>query len=145
MVNLMKKATSFKNKKTKDNNNLEVDIEAMKILRKVGDREAFYFYEAVGKPTGEVARNLSDFLDKVKTVKSESLVFHLQRMDFPNWVGKTLGDSILAEKLGKISRLSNGNIRTNISKTVKNHIKELTTSSQAISIRGNEAVIPVRI
>jgi hypothetical protein len=125
--------------------NPNVDGQAVTPLRTVGEQEAFYFYEAVGKPTGEVARNLSDFLDKVKTVKSESLVFHLQRMDFPNWVGKTLGDSILAEKLGKISRLSNGNIRTNISKTVKNHIKELTTSSQAISIRGNEAVIPVRV
>ena len=57
-------------------------MNSVKILRTVDDQEAFYFYEAFGKPTGKAARNLSDFLDIVKSVKTESLMFHLQRGDF---------------------------------------------------------------
>jgi hypothetical protein len=141
MVNFMKKATSFKNKKTKDNNNLEVDIEAVKILRTVGDREAFYFYEAVGKPTGEIARNLPDFLDKAKSVKSESLLFHLQRNDFQNWVERVLGDSKLAGKLKRISSSDNNDIRMSICKTVENRIKELRASSVAMLVGENSTVL----
>lgn len=124
---------------------LEVDLKAVTSLRTVGEHEAFYFYVAVGKPTGEVARNLSDFLDKVKTVKSESLVFHLQRRDFQNWVGKTIGDPVLAEKLGKISSSGDVNIRTNICKAVRNHITKLSASSQELSIGNTETGISVRV
>ena len=141
MVNFMKKATSFKNKKTKDNNNLQVDIEAVKVLRTVGDREAFYFYEAVGKPTGQVARNLSDFLDRVKSVKSESLMFHLQRKDFQNWIEKTLGDSKLAKRLGMISSSNRDDVRMNIHRTVENRIKELRESSCPLLVAENSIVL----
>jgi hypothetical protein len=141
MVNLMKKNTSSKNKKTKDNNNLEVDIETVKILRTVGDREAFYFYESIGKPTGEIARNLPDFLGKVKSVNSESLVFHLQRNDFQNWVEKVLGDSKLAAKLGRISSSNNNNIRMSICTTIDNRIKELRESSVTMLVRENSTVL----
>jgi predicted lactoylglutathione lyase len=125
--------------------NPEVDAETVRALRTVKDQEAFYFYEAVGKPTGEVARNLSDFLNKVKIVKSESLVFHLQRKDFQNWVANTLGDSKLAEKLGRISSSNDNNLRTNVCKTVENRIEELRESSLAISIEDERTVVPVRV
>jgi len=141
MVNLMKKATSFKNKKTRDSNNLQVDIEAVKVLRTVGDREAFYFYEAVGKPTGEIARSLPDFLDKAKSVKSESLLFHIQRNDFQNWVEGVLGDSKLAEKLRRISSSGSNNVRTSICKTVENRIKELRVSSVEMLVGENSTVL----
>lgn len=139
----MKKAMPSKNKRTKGRNiqNLEVGTEAVKVLRTVGDQEAFYFYEAIGKPTGEIARNLSDFLDKVKSVNSESLIFHLQRRDFQNWVEKILGDSKLARELGRISSSNSDDIRMRICKTVENRIKELGESSAAILVGENPAVL----
>jgi hypothetical protein len=134
MVNPMKKTTSPRIKRTKEakRQNSKVDMGAVKILRTVGDQEAFYFYEAIGKPTGEIARNLPDFLDKVKSAKSESLLFHLQRKDFENWIGKTLGDSKLAEKLGQIPSSSSDDVRISLCKTVENRIKELGEPSAAI-------------
>jgi len=124
----MKKTLYAKNTmstKGRSKQNVEVDAEAAKILRTVKDQEAFYFYESVGKPTGENARNLIDFLDKAKSIKTESLTFHLQRQDFQNWVQKILGDSKLATELSKASSSNKEDIRTNICRTVENRIKEL--------------------
>lgn len=142
MVSPMKKNTSYRTKRTKEarRQNQRVDIEAVKVLRTVGDQEAFYFYEAVGKPTGEIARNLCDFLDKVKSVKSESLLFHTQRRDFENWIGKTLGDSKLALKLEEISS-NNDDIRTILCKTIENRMKELGEPSAAILATENSPVL----
>jgi hypothetical protein len=142
----MKKTMSPKNKKrveARNRQNLEVDTEAVKILRTVRDQEAFYFYEAVGKSTGEIARNLSDFLDKVKSVKSESLMFHLQRRDFQNWIEKILGDSKLAGKLERISCSNSDDVRMSIYKTVENRIKQLRESSVSILVDENRAVQPL--
>jgi len=131
--------------KDRKTQNLEVDAEAVRAVRTVGNQEAFYFYEGIGKPTGEIARSLFDFLDKVKIVKSESLVFHLQRKDFQNWVERTIGDKKLAEKLGRISSSKHDNVRMSICNTVENRIKELGKSSLAISIADNTTVVPVRV
>ena len=121
--------------------NLGVHSEAVKVLRTVGDQEAFYFYEAVGKPTGEVARNLSDFVERVKSVKSESLMFHLQRKDFQNWVEKILGDSKLAEELERISPSNSDDVRARIHETVENRVRELKESSTQISVSENAVVL----
>jgi hypothetical protein len=139
----MKKTMSKNKKRTEGANrqNLEVDKEAVKIQRTVRDDEAFYFYEAVGKPTGEIARNLSDFLDKVKSVKSESLMFHHLRGDFPNWIERILGDSKLAGKLERITPSNGDDVRMKISKTVENRLKELGESSPAILVDENLAVL----
>jgi hypothetical protein len=147
MVNVMKKTTSPRNKKTKEakRQNPKVDMGAVKILRTVGDQEAFYFYEALGKPTGEIARNLPDFLDKVKSVKSESLLFHLQRRDFENWIGKTLGDSELAGKLEGVPRSSSDDARMNLCRTVENRIKEIGEPSAAILANENSTVLMLPI
>jgi hypothetical protein len=130
-----------KKSKGRNKQNLGVRIEAVKVLRTVGDHEAFYFYEAVGKPTGEVARNLSDFVDRVKSVKSESLMFHLQRKDFQNWVEKILGDSKLAEELARISSSNGDDIRAKINETVENRVRELKESSAQISVNENAVVL----
>jgi hypothetical protein len=140
----MKKTMPSRNKKKQKGGNTQnpwVHTEAVKVLRTVGDQEAFYFYEAVGKPTGEVARNLSDFLDRVKSVKSESLMFHLQRKDFQNWVEKILGDSKLAEELERISPSNSNDIRAKIHKTVENRVKELREPSAEISVVENSVVL----
>jgi hypothetical protein len=139
----MKKATLSKNKRSRirSKQNLELDLEAVKVLRTVKEQEAFYFYEAIGKPTGEVAQNLTDFLDKVKSVKPESLMFHLQRKDFQHWIEKILGDSKLAEKLEGISPSSTDDIRMRIYKTVENRIKQLQESSAATMVEENATVL----
>lgn len=125
--------------------NPEVNVKAVSMLRTVRDEEAFYFYEAIGKPTGEVARNLSDFLDKVKSVKTESLAFHLQRSDFRNWAQKILGDAKLAQKLEGISVSNGDEIRTNICNAVENRIKELSTSSAIVHVGNNSILLPARV
>jgi len=128
---IMKKIMQSKNnKKTRS---LAVAAEATKTLKMVKDEEAFYFYEAVGKSTGEKARNLSDFLEKVKAIKSDSLAFHLQRGDFQNWIEKSLGDSKLARKLEKISPADCTDVRMSICKAVENRLKELQKSSTTIA------------
>ena len=135
---------SKRSAKDRKNQNPGADAKAVRALRTVKDQEAFYFYEAVGKPTGELARNLSDFLDKVKVVKSESLVFHLQRGDFQNWVANTLGDSKLGKELAKISP-SDDKTRTNVCKTLEDRIGELRESCLAISIEDERTIVPIRV
>jgi hypothetical protein len=140
----MKKAATSKNEKrtiSRKRQSLDVDVESPKIMRTVRDQEAFYFYEAVGKPTGEIARNLSDFLDKVKSVKPESLTFHLQRGDFQNWIEKILGDSKLAGKLKRISPSNGNDIRMSIYRTVEKRIKELKEASVEIHVDDSLAVL----
>ena len=121
--------------------NPEVDMDAMKVLRTLGDREAFYFYEAVGKPTGQSAKDLSGFLENVKSVKPESLMFHLQRNDFQNWVEKSLGDSKLARKLGMVASSKSEDARMNICRAVENRIRELKGSSAEILVEENSIIV----
>lgn len=144
----MKQTALSRNKmkaKVGNRQNPEVNAEAVTILRTVKDQEAFYFYEDVGKPTGEFARNLSDFLDKVRSAKSESLVFHIQRNDFQSWVQKILGDKKLAQKLERMSPSNSNEIRTCICRAVENRIKELKETSTTILVSDNSALLPVRI
>jgi len=113
---------------------LEINKEAIRIMRTVRDEEAFYFYEALGKPIGESARSLSDYLGKIKSVKLESLLFHFQRKDFQNWIKKTLGDSKLARKLDGIKPSSDDELRTKIHIAVENRIKELRGASLTLLV-----------
>ncbi len=141
----MKKAMAPKSKRIGRTNvqNSEVAMTTVKMLRTVGDKEAFYFYETIGKPTGQSAKSLPDFLDKVKSAKPESLVFHLQRRDFQNWVEKSLGDSELARKLGNVASSDSTNVRMSICKAVKNRIKELKEAPAEITI-AEGLVVPQR-
>jgi hypothetical protein len=123
-----------KKRKTRKSRGLEVSADATRILRTVRDEEAFYFYEDIGKPTGESARSLSDFLEKIKSVKLESLLFHLQRKDFQTWIKKILDDSKLAKKMDKIPPSHDEDLRTKIHATVENRIKELRDASLTLLV-----------
>ncbi len=118
-----------KKRKIHKSRKIEVSRVAIKILRTLNDQEAFYFYETIGKPTGENAKSLSDFLEKIKSVKLESILFHLQRKDFQNWIKKTLGDSKLAEKIGRISPSCDEKVRMRLRSLINNRIKELRKTS----------------
>ena len=113
---------------------MEIDTEAVKILRTVSDREAFYFYEAIGKPTGESAKSLLDFLQKTESVKLDSLRFHLKRKDFQNWIKNTLGDSTLARRMARIPHSNRGDLKTRIQATIENRVKQLQELSPTLSI-----------
>jgi len=130
-----------KKRKTQKSRGLEVNAEAIRILRILRDEEAFYFYEAIGKPTGENARSLSDFLEKIKSVKLESLLFHLQRKDFQTWIKKILGDSKLARKMDGIPPSHDDDFRTKIHATVENRIKELRGAPLTLLVNEDLAVV----
>lgn len=76
-----------------------------KILGTVTHDKAFFFYEDIGKPTGDFAISLSELCSKINTVNSKSLTFHLKRGDFENWIKEILGDSELPSRIGKLKSL----------------------------------------
>ena len=101
--------------------------EVARILGTVTYDRAFYFYNGVGKPSGEFAVSLSDFCSKVNVVTGESLVFHLKRRDFQNWISEVIGDKDLATRLDKI-QVKNNALRSTLQAFVSNRIKELQDS-----------------
>ena len=139
---MKKTATSNSNRSTRNGHrqNMESAPQSTKALRTVGEKEAFYFYEAVGKPTGQNAKSLYDFLEKVKTVKTESLAFHLQRKDFQNWAEKILGDSKLSRALERVQATNNADVRMLLSEIIQHRIKELKQSSTGLIVSENSVV-----
>jgi hypothetical protein len=127
-----------KKRKIGKNSGPESETKAGRILRIVGNEEAFYFYESIGKPTGQSARSLSDFLEKTKFVSMESLQFHLQRKDFQNWIEKTLGDSELAGRMGRIRPSHNEDLRLRIRTTIENRMAELQAAP--LTLLANEGL-----
>jgi len=75
-----------------------------RILGTLTQEKAFFFYEDVGKPTGDSAASLTDFCTKINTVPSAALSFHLKRGDFENWIKNALGDTELANHVAKIRK-----------------------------------------
>jgi len=124
----------------KTSHGLEVNVEAMRILRTVNPTESFHFYEAIGKPMGQSASNLTEFLETVKSVKTESLKFHLERKDFQNWIEKTLGDTTLARRIAKTSTKHEGNIRAKIQSTLEKRIKELAGPTLTMTVNTEQTV-----
>jgi hypothetical protein len=107
--------------------------EVEKILRIVPRNEAFYFYEEVGKPVGYIARSLVDFRDKVNAVRWSSLVFHLKRKDFENWVSDVIGDSELAKRISNISP-DDFNLKNKLFTTIDKRVNELKEKLLAPSV-----------
>ena len=102
-----------------------------KILRKVGDSEAFYFYRALGIYTGKKANSLEEFLQKVKETAAESLEFHLYREDFEKWIVLALGDARLAKDVKTLreQKATTGNdLRERLSLLVSKRLKELKST-----------------
>jgi hypothetical protein len=96
------------------------------ILRSVPPQNAFYFYRAIGAPTGAAARNLTDFLGIINTIDITSLQFHLGRGDFENWI-KMLGDNTLAKQVASLKekRLRGEELRSELVDTVKARLDTL--------------------
>jgi hypothetical protein len=117
---------------------VKVDAKATRTLRTLSNEEAFHFYEDIGKSTGESARSLRDFMEKTKAVKLESLIFHLKRKDFKNWVENTLGDPKLSKELEKIPVTHNNRLRAEVYSVVRDRLKELEATSDLVTYCVNE-------
>jgi Family of unknown function (DUF5752) len=99
---------------------------ASNLLRSVPPQNAFYFYRAIGAPTGAAARNLPDFLGILNTIDLTSLQFHLERGDFENWL-KMLGDDTLAKQIATLKerKLRGENLRVQLVDTVQARLSSL--------------------
>jgi len=101
-----------------------------KILGTVVYDRAFFFYEDIGKPTGEFSISLTDFCNKIKKVPPKSLAFHMKRGDFENWVREVIGDPELSRRIAglkekKKARTKEAAIRSKLQSTIKDRIAEL--------------------
>jgi hypothetical protein len=73
-----------------------------RVLGTLAQEKAFFFYEDVGRPTGDFAASLTDLCSKINVVAPASLAFHLRRGDFENWTKNAVGDSELASRIAKV-------------------------------------------
>lgn len=101
-----------------------------KMLTTVTNDRAFFFYEDIGKPTGDSAVSLSDLRSKINATTSKSLTFHLRRGDFENWIKEVLGDYELAGRISKLKDLktiwkSDKVLKKRLEATVGDRIAEL--------------------
>jgi len=110
--------------------------QAKKILREVPQTEAFYFFTGIGEYTGEYATSLDKFCNKIKHMELKSVLFHFDRQDFEKWIKGTIGDTILADKIGEIGKSTNReNFRTEIHQIVEQRLfqlKKLLASEKAL-------------
>lgn len=109
---------------TVGSNSRPSQAEIKAILRTVPYEQAFYFFEGLGKPTKHFATGLVDFRDKINNVSTTSLLFHLKRKDFENWIREVLRDSELARRISTISPLA-FDWKTKLYTTISTRIREL--------------------
>lgn len=105
--------------------------EAWRVFTHLPPEKCFRFYTGVGpdKFTGVSARNLSEMVEKVKTVSIKALEFHVPRGDIERWVQDVLGDDELAERIKHI-RMQNfrgEELRYRLSNILETRCRELTS------------------
>lgn len=93
---------------------------SLKITQNTGVDKSFQFYVDVDKPLGFSAQSLEEFYRSIKHVCSDSLEFHLYRLDFEKWLNDVLLDSELAEKAAslKIAELHGEELRKALLKAI---------------------------
>jgi hypothetical protein len=96
------------------------------ILKTVPSHEGFHFFKAPGDSTGKVATNLTDFVEKLRTIDIRSVNFHFPRQDFEKWLRDIIGDSELSRKISRIKKETHGEqLRNEIIQIVKGRVDEL--------------------
>jgi hypothetical protein len=99
---------------------------AQKILSKVPQYSAFYFFRGIGQYDGKFATSLIDFNHKVKTINIKSVDFHFKRRDFENWIRTTVEDTYLADKIPKINKSVKGEeLLTQMCQMIEKRLTEL--------------------
>jgi hypothetical protein len=131
----MPRKTRISKKTATADRNVGAEYKPIRTLRTLSNEEAFHFYENIGKPTGQSAKNLHEFLERIESVKLESLVFHMERDDFKYWIAKILEDLTLAQRIQMLPIENNEQLRTNIRETIRTRLAELEgTPIQTISV-----------
>jgi hypothetical protein len=102
-----------------------------RMLRKLGNEEAFYFFTDIGNYTGQNACSLEEFLTRIKEIDAKSLEFHLFRQDFEKWMSSTIGDARLAEdiRLLRLQKVAGSSLRNHLSLLISKRLKELKSAS----------------
>jgi len=95
------------------------------ILGTVVYDKAFFFFEDIGKPTGQYAISLSDFSTKISKVPAKCLTFHLKRADFENWIRDIIGDPELSRRIWD---LKNANTTWKNNSTLRGDLQALVLS-----------------
>jgi hypothetical protein len=105
-----------------------------RMLRKLGNEEAFYFFTDIGNYTGQSACSLEEFLSRITDIDAKSLKFHLFRQDFEKWMSSTIGDARLAEdiRLLRLQKVAGSSLRNHLSLLVSKRLKELKIASNVI-------------
>jgi hypothetical protein len=97
-----------------------------KILAPVPYEHGFHFFSGVGIYTGETAINLQNFCEQLKKAEPQVIRFHFGRGDFQNWIGQTLGDGELVNRINEIdSELSDEDLRSRLVVIVQGRLSEL--------------------
>jgi DNA-binding transcriptional ArsR family regulator len=77
---------------------------AEKILSKIPQENAFYFYTGIDLPLGVPSDSLTDLCEKIRSIDVRTIEFHMARGDFESWIHH-LGDIELEKRLGLIKEL----------------------------------------
>ena len=67
----------------------------------VSEDRAFHFWTS-GRYLGVKARTLREFVDTLHYVDGDSLVYHLERNDFANWLELELGQAAMASQVRQL-------------------------------------------
>jgi SOS-response transcriptional repressor LexA len=113
---------------------------AVKCLRTLGNEQAFYFYEAVGKPTGQCAKNLREFSQILESASPKTIAFHIERNDFKNWIANTLEDAKLAKQIEKVPSDKSVQARKKVCAIIKARLSELEGSATFLVIEPGKIV-----
>jgi hypothetical protein len=100
------------------------------ILTNLPFDQGFHFCLDGGKYTGVTATNLHEFSEKLQTIDSNSIVFHLQRRDFQKWISDEFCDKELPMQIDQISaeRANDAKVRQELVNTINLYIKKYTTT-----------------
>jgi hypothetical protein len=99
---------------------------AQQLLAQTPQDRAFHFYTAMHKPLNMYANGLKEFAEKLETVDSASLEFHVCRGDFEKWF-TNLGDSELAKKMALLQAkgLTGETLRAKLKEVIDSRCKAL--------------------
>ena len=93
---------STRTHQTPERNRIKLHKKISEILRTVPYEKGFHFYTDLGYFTGKTAINLDTFEKALQVISADSVNFHFQRGDFMRWIEDTLGDIVLAKRIGLI-------------------------------------------
>ena len=90
----------------------------------------FYFYTALGKPTGIHSASIFEFSDQLNTVEAQSIQFHMSRGDFSKWLSDVIRDGWLAHEFDALRdrQLPNSKLRDKLTELSARRCSELSNS-----------------